>query len=610
MSRSKKNKAPRKRPGRDGDARPAHGHDSNRGASSGRKGASPELTREKVRSVGMFSPESIRETVESVVIAFILAFLFRTFEAEAFVIPTGSMAPTLMGRHKDMECPECGFFYRASASQEVDPVTNRLTNNWTMGGTCPMCRFPMDIGPNNPQEKSYKSYSGDRILVEKFPYQFRDPERFEVCVFKFPGGAKTNYIKRICGLPNETIRIQYGDLYVRPKGESDFTIARKVNPKKLLAVLQPVYDTAHVAPSLIAAGLPQRWISEGESAPGSPGAWSTGDHQSFRVDGKASADVWLRYQHVVPTQEDWFFLREGAALPQPPRRQLISDFTAYNTKRTHGSQSTCPLSGLGVHWVGDLALESDLNVESESGEILIELVEGGRRFHCTIDVATGIASLSIDGDSSLGEPKAETRLHGTGRYQVRFANVDDQLRLWVDGREIEFDSATTFEPLGNHVPTEADLLPAGIASRGVQMEISRLRLLRDLYYIADDRASNGPLADYDFNQGYGGLSGGIRPTANEVEELLSTPELWSFFSGFRKVEFELGEGQFLALGDNSGESRDSRLWAGEGIGPEVPRDLLIGKALFIYWPHSEDRIPGTGIPFPFFPNFKRMHVIR
>jgi len=44
-----------------------------------------------------------RETIESIVIAFVLAFLFRTFEAEAFVIPTGSMAPTLMGRHKDVD---------------------------------------------------------------------------------------------------------------------------------------------------------------------------------------------------------------------------------------------------------------------------------------------------------------------------------------------------------------------------------------------------------------------------------------------------------------------------------------------------------------------------
>ena len=191
---------------------------------------------------------------------------------------------------------------------------------------------------------------------------------------------------------------------------------------------------------------------------------------------------------------------------------------------------------------------------------------------------------------------------------MRFANVDDQLRLWVDGREMEFNSATTYEPLGNHVPREEELLPAGSASRGARLAIQRLRLLRDWYYIAyssDVNAFAQPLADFDFR------TSGIQPTAKAIDLLLSTPEYWSVFDDFRFVEFKLREGEFLALGDNSGESKDSRLWAVEdGVGPEVPRNLLIGKALFIYWPHSEDRIPGTNIPCPFFPNFKRMRVIR
>ncbi len=558
----------------------------------------------------MTSPESIRETIESVVIAFILAFLFRTFEAEAFVIPTGSMAPTLMGRHKDVECPECGYHYQLSASQEVDPETNKLTGNVTLGGTCPMCRYTIDVGPNNPQERSYKSHSGDRILVEKFPYQFRDPERFEVSVFKFPGGARTNYIKRICGLPHETIRIKHGDLFVKREGEADFTIARKEDPKKLLAVLQPVYDTDYVSPTLESAGLSQRWINGDSSPSDTPGKWNTDDDKRFRIDGQTPGDVWLRYQHVVPSQEDWFYLKEGTALPQPPPRQLISDFTAYNTRRTKSDQLTYPLSGRGVHWVGDLAVECRMDVAGESGEIVLELVEGGRRFQCVIDVATGIASLSIDGSSSLGTPKAETSLRGAGKYKVRFANVDDQLRLWIDGWEIGFDLPTTYEPLENFIPTEADLLPAGIASRAVPLEISHLRLLRDLYYIADDNSFGQPLADYEFNRDYAILDGGIRPLAAEVDALLSTPEYWSFFAGFQEKEYKLGEGEFLALGDNSGESRDSRLWANEGIGHCVPRRLLVGKALFVYWPHPTDHIPGTRIPFPYFPNFGRMWVIR
>src|SRR5439155_1572925 len=52
-------------------------------------------------------PDNWRETIESIVVAFVLAFLFRTFEAEAFVIPTGSMAPTLYGQHRDITCEKC-----------------------------------------------------------------------------------------------------------------------------------------------------------------------------------------------------------------------------------------------------------------------------------------------------------------------------------------------------------------------------------------------------------------------------------------------------------------------------------------------------------------------
>src|SRR5215475_7665515 len=65
--------------------------------------------------------EGHRETVEAIVVAMILALLVRGFEAEAFVIPTGSMAPTLMGRHKEITCPQCGYVYAVNASEEVEP---------------------------------------------------------------------------------------------------------------------------------------------------------------------------------------------------------------------------------------------------------------------------------------------------------------------------------------------------------------------------------------------------------------------------------------------------------------------------------------------------------
>src|SRR6188768_4467027 len=82
---------------------------------------------------------AMRETVESIVIAFVLAFLFRTFEAEAFVIPTGSMAPTLMGRHKDVDCPKCGYRYQVSASEEESEDPRRQTSD-CVAGKCPVCQ--------------------------------------------------------------------------------------------------------------------------------------------------------------------------------------------------------------------------------------------------------------------------------------------------------------------------------------------------------------------------------------------------------------------------------------------------------------------------------------
>src|SRR5579872_5187010 len=61
-------------------------------------------------------PSATRETIESIVVAFVLAFLFKTFEAEAFVIPTGSMAPTLYGQHRDVCCEMCGTRFAVGVS--------------------------------------------------------------------------------------------------------------------------------------------------------------------------------------------------------------------------------------------------------------------------------------------------------------------------------------------------------------------------------------------------------------------------------------------------------------------------------------------------------------
>ena len=58
------------------------------------------------------SKDSFREIVETVVFVIVLVLLLKTFVAEAFVIPTGSMAETLLGYQRWVTCSKCGHLYR------------------------------------------------------------------------------------------------------------------------------------------------------------------------------------------------------------------------------------------------------------------------------------------------------------------------------------------------------------------------------------------------------------------------------------------------------------------------------------------------------------------
>jgi signal peptidase I len=101
----------------------------------------------------------VREYVEAILIAVLLALLIRTFVVQAFKIPSGSMMPTLL--------------------------------------------------------------VGDHILVNKFLYRFRDPARGDVIVFKYPVEEHRDFIKRVIGLPGETIYVKDRHVYVNcPPAES------------------------------------------------------------------------------------------------------------------------------------------------------------------------------------------------------------------------------------------------------------------------------------------------------------------------------------------------------------------------------------------------------
>lgn len=59
---------------------------------------------------------------------------------------------------------------------------------------------------------------GDRLFGNRLAYRFGDPERFDVVIFKYPVDESQNYIKRIIGLPGETVRIEDAHIYINDSG--------------------------------------------------------------------------------------------------------------------------------------------------------------------------------------------------------------------------------------------------------------------------------------------------------------------------------------------------------------------------------------------------------
>src|SRR5262249_37844128 len=181
---------------------------------------------------------NLKDTIEQTLIAFILAFIFRAFVVEAFVIPTGSMAPTLMGAHMRFRCEDCGYEWTVNFSSPGDGddmfIPKRANDflrdrDKVFALRCPNCGFR--VPRQNPTDEDNSATNppvsyGDRILVLNYLYLFQDPARWDVVVFKAPAEPQRwdysqNYIKRLIGKPGETIMILDGDIYVaRNNGRS------------------------------------------------------------------------------------------------------------------------------------------------------------------------------------------------------------------------------------------------------------------------------------------------------------------------------------------------------------------------------------------------------
>jgi signal peptidase I len=552
--------------------------------------------------------DGFREVVETVVFVVVLVLLLKSFVAEAFVIPTGSMAETLWGYQKVVTCPSCGYQFPINASQQVDPNQGSAPS-FVCGGTCPNClqgirfqespREELDAIARNNKDFLLSAVevpdpgwgSGDRVLVAKFLYDLlgRLPDRLDVVVFKYPGGndfprsgpyknhVAMNYIKRLIGLPGETIVICAGKLYVlapnkgisHPEDLQDadgkelqgdarkqrllelwqkpfmhandenaqrdarnlfrqgaFVIIRK-SPETMLAMRRIVFDNDHLptdAPlDKNGKKLRPRW--------GGEGAWKAEDDgKTFRCVADQNALEELVYQHIV---------RGGDGEPG-----LITDFMGYNTNQPPTGLTPSP------NWAGDLMVEGDFTIDKAEGELRLELGKGADRFQARFDLGTGVCTL-FRGKERL-DSRPTLLKGGKGTYAIRFANIDQKLTLWVNNAFPFGRDGTTYEvkePEQNG-PTKDDLKPVKIGVSGGAVTVRHLRLWRDTYYTYYEANADGPRPD--------------------------DKDTWT--KSYPVQSYYVQPGHFLCLGDNSPASSDGRDWG------QVPERLLLGRAVLVYYP--------------------------
>ncbi|MCH7654648.1 MAG: hypothetical protein IIC95_01515 [Chloroflexi bacterium] len=550
-------------------------------------------------------PVSIRETLTSIIIAFALAFVFRAFVIEAFVIPTGSMAPTLMGAHMRFRSPESGYDWAVDTWDRANGIPMPIQ------GTKPNAAIHVNdpMTGDHQEDDARRTKTGDRILVLKYHLRFGiRPSRFDAVVFKDPGDPQTNFIKRLIGLPGEQIALIDGDVFVRrPSDDPDvpgiestweqpgWHIARKYEAGSGLKSRRGL----HLQTSL--------WqpIFSSEFAPLHPKKVTNA--RPFRSPWRANAGWDLtgasyRYTGTGNTTLRW----DDDARP-------VTDRNPYNQSASEREASkrgwVLPpqRSGHGAFPVSDLRMRCGIEPDATGMEVSAVIEARSHVFRARFkDTEVSIDVQGPDGtwnmavaSGTLASPIAPGRV-----TNIEFWHVDQALHVFVDEKHIatyEYDWSpserilfTTGRTLGD-ILEDTELLPRQnvLADRtlyqhgkpaiswtfsGGTFTLHRVALDRDLFY-RPSLTKSGSAAGWSTH-----------------------PDTTRTFSST----------QYMACGDNSANSSDGRMWedvdewvaeidSRPGI---VPERLMIGKAFFVYFPSMQR----GAIPVPS-PDFGRLRWI-
>lgn len=332
------------------------------------------------------------------------------------------MVPALRGAHFAVVCEDCAYPFACDATSA--PAGGEAV--------CPNCGFP-----GNPLT-AQQLRRGQRVVIDRFPYLWRMPRRWDLVAFHDPLKPTEKAVKRVVGLPGETIVIRQGDLFV------DGKIARKpIAVQRSMAVL--VHDDTF-RPART-HNLPPRWKGQFD-----PSGWAPCKN-GYQYSPTANA-----------SQIDWLAYRSWRCFASPLARSEqmpVLDHYGYNQNTSRE-----------LHTVADLTLTCRAGW-SKSSRLWMRVRSPRDAFEVELDRSRQTATLRRD-DGVIDNYACPL----TDICNLEFGICDRQVFLTVN-RRLVFRRA--FEPSDrSRAPTAT---PLAIGARQGELRIENLKVYRDIYYL-------------------------------------------------------------------------------------------------------------------------------
>lgn len=554
------------------------------------------------------------------IISFVMVMVFRGFFFEPFHIPTGSMAPTLMGRHHRFMSEKTGFAWAVNSWEEywarqrqgagsLGSPPGAVTIAEPMTGADPV--GPADRRAGWRLTETFPAVrGGDRIGIVKYNALYH-PRRWDVIVVKWPATPHESYIKRLLALPGETLWLADGDVFVKKDPSASSRRARSAS--------DGVPATQSPAPTSDEGWSIQRKPERVQRALWWPLFSSEYTPTDTIRDGREWKSPWVAHGADL-LDRAYTMPSSGAALRWDGDRWPITDWVPYNDMADFWQRMLrYPLS--------DVRVRAAVEPQSTSGAIRFRVDARGCEFLATIEGA--IATLEMRAPALNAAPDSSSDAQGrevisrktatiaplpAGRAtEVELWHVDQSLSLWIDGEKVAemtydwspmerlrralkpgFDADLLTSPptsgAGNPLADPRIYKEAGasIETSGAAFTLRRVGLDRDIHYQP---------SSYRFSR-----------TVAHIPALATHPSNLP----------ALSPDEFFLAGDNSANSADSRLvdsidpWVAHRFDSNlgvVHRKLLTGRAVCVFFPAPHPLRLG-GQRYSFIPDLGRVRWIR